>query len=48
MSGNRGKHGREDRRVCRTKRRLKSALLELISERRYDAISISVQHRCGT
>mgnify|MGYP006202466261 FL=1 len=33
--------GREDRRVGRTKRRLKAALLELITERGYDAITIS-------
>jgi len=32
---------REDRRVGRTKRRLKGALLELIAERGYDAITIS-------
>ena len=37
MSGN----GREDRRVSRTKRRLKAALLELMAERGYDAITIS-------
>lgn len=33
-------HKRPDRRVGRTRRRLKEALLELIRERRYDAITI--------